>query len=87
MKYVKALAHKNVGGEGFGHISVGQGWMFVKNLTVEDREELLQTGMLFVVEAGFEAAASTGELATERIVQNLVRVGQSVLSVAATLGV
>jgi hypothetical protein len=43
--------------------------------------------MLFVVEAGFEAAASTGELAAERIVQNLVRVGESILAVAATLGV
>ena len=34
--YVKALVQKNVGGEGFGHISVGEGWMFVANLKPAD---------------------------------------------------
>ena len=72
--YVKALVQKNVGGEGFGHISVGEGWMFVSNLMPLDQQDLLRTGMLFVVETGFEGVTTSGQLALERIVQNLVRV-------------
>jgi hypothetical protein len=84
--YVKALYSKNIGGFGFGHISVGEGWMFMNSLGPDDQEELLNTGMLFIVETGFEAVKTTGEIIVERIVQNLVRIGQAIVYDTAAQG-
>jgi hypothetical protein len=55
-KFLKSLYQKNIGGDGFGYLSVGTGWLYLYDLGPDDVEKLLHTGPMFLVERGVEPA-------------------------------
>jgi hypothetical protein len=52
--YIKALEAKHIGGAGFVHVAIGNGFLYLSSLTREGFEPLLTTGMLFLIESGLE---------------------------------
>jgi hypothetical protein len=56
--YIKALEQKHIGGEGFVHVGLQEGFVFIYDLKLDDVEPLLKTGMLFIVEDSVKSARS-----------------------------
>lgn len=58
---LKATYQKNIAGPGYGFVISGHGAEYVENLTELDKEDVLWTGPIFIVETGTETAGSIEE--------------------------
>jgi hypothetical protein len=69
--YIRALEAKHIGGAGFVHVAIGNGFLYLHTLEPSDLEPLLTTGMLFLVESGLENATSPDELEEYKLAKSI----------------